>query len=171
MSMQLREITLDLTPRVRIDIIDVAARVSEQYGNLFQDYQKTLCCSLHTTAGYLEQRFCARWLSRRHPIGGRRASPDLRSRFHTLCDVRDRRELASLRSSRKHRLYHERCPGDCGATRSDARVGSAANVHSTATFLRDAMTKRPWYKNWKVWTGIGLGVTVLGVGGYLIARR
>ncbi len=60
MSMQLREITLDLTPRVRIDIIDVAARVSEQYGNLFQDYQKTLCCSLHTTAGYLEQRFCAR---------------------------------------------------------------------------------------------------------------
>ncbi|MGQ4809235.1 hypothetical protein NKDENANG_02650 [Candidatus Entotheonellaceae bacterium PAL068K] len=60
MSMQLREITLDLTPRARFDIIDVAARVSEQHGDVFQDYQKTLCCSLHTTAGYLEQRLCAR---------------------------------------------------------------------------------------------------------------
>ncbi len=69
MSRQLREITLDLTPRVRIDIIDVAARVSEQYGNVLQDYRKTLCCSFHTTAGYLEQRLCARLGHRKRQLG------------------------------------------------------------------------------------------------------
>ncbi|MBI4531071.1 MAG: hypothetical protein HY709_06065 [Candidatus Latescibacteria bacterium] len=55
------EIILNLTPKARFDIIDVAAKISDQYGDLFQRYRKTLCCSFHTTAGYLEQRFCARF--------------------------------------------------------------------------------------------------------------
>ncbi|HSE83134.1 MAG TPA: hypothetical protein VLB01_01135 [Thermodesulfobacteriota bacterium] len=59
MSLRPVEITLDLTPRARFDIIDVAAKISD-HGDLFRDYRKTVCCSFHTTAGYLEQRFCAK---------------------------------------------------------------------------------------------------------------
>ena len=59
MSVQPREILLQLTPQTRFDMIDVAARVREQHRDVFTDYGKTLCCSFHTTAGYLDQPFCA----------------------------------------------------------------------------------------------------------------
>lgn len=54
------EITLDLVPRARFDLIDVADRVRERQEGFFHTYRRTLCCSLHTTAGYLEQWVCAR---------------------------------------------------------------------------------------------------------------
>src|SRR5215831_3783141 len=54
-----REILLDITPRARFDLIDVAARAREQHRGVFTDYGKTFCCSFHTTAGYLDQPFCA----------------------------------------------------------------------------------------------------------------
>ncbi len=60
MPIQPVEITLDLTPRSRFDIIDVASKVSDMYGDLLQRYRMTTCCSFHTTAGYLEQRPCAK---------------------------------------------------------------------------------------------------------------
>jgi len=59
MSAQPREILLNITPRARFDMIDVAGRVREQHRDVFTDYGKTLCCSFHTTAGYLDQPFCA----------------------------------------------------------------------------------------------------------------
>ena len=59
MSAQPREILLHLTPRARFDLIDVAASVRAQHCDVFTTYRKTLCCSFHTTAGYLDQPFCA----------------------------------------------------------------------------------------------------------------
>jgi len=59
MSAQPREILLHLTPRSRFDLIDVAASVRAQHCDVFTTYRKTLCCSFHTTAGYLDQPFCA----------------------------------------------------------------------------------------------------------------
>ena len=59
MSVRPKEILLQITPQTRFDMIDVAARVREQYRDVFADYKKTLCCSFHTTAGYLDQQFCA----------------------------------------------------------------------------------------------------------------
>src|SRR5436853_135471 len=59
MSAQPREILLHLTPRARFDLIDVAASVRAQHGDVFTTYGQTLCCSFHTTAGYLDQPFCA----------------------------------------------------------------------------------------------------------------
>ena len=59
MSAQPREILLHLTPRSRFDLIDVAASVRAQHCDVFTTYKKTLCCSFHTTAGYLDQPFCA----------------------------------------------------------------------------------------------------------------
>ena len=60
MSIQPIEITLSLSPKSRLDIVDVAAMISDQYGDLLQNYRMTTCCSFHTTAGYLDQQFCAK---------------------------------------------------------------------------------------------------------------
>jgi thiamine phosphate synthase YjbQ (UPF0047 family) len=54
------EITLTLIPKARFDVIDVAAKIKQKFGDRISQYRKTLYCSLHTTAGYLDQRICAR---------------------------------------------------------------------------------------------------------------
>ena len=59
MSAPPREILLHLTPHARFDLIDVVQSVQAQHGDVFTPYRKTLCCSFHTTAGYLDQPFCA----------------------------------------------------------------------------------------------------------------
>ncbi len=60
MSLQPKEVTLALVPRARFDVIDVAQRLARESGDLLSQYRKALYCSYHTTAGYLEQSFCAR---------------------------------------------------------------------------------------------------------------
>jgi hypothetical protein len=60
MSLAPGEFTLELTPRVRVDVFDVRAEVSARYGDALDDYPRALCCSFHTTAGYLDQSVAAR---------------------------------------------------------------------------------------------------------------
>jgi thiamine phosphate synthase YjbQ (UPF0047 family) len=54
------EIPLTLSPEARFDVINVAAAIREKFGDLSSRYRKALYCSLHTTAGYLDQRICSR---------------------------------------------------------------------------------------------------------------
>jgi thiamine phosphate synthase YjbQ (UPF0047 family) len=54
------EFMLELTPRARVDVIDVRAEVSSRYGDALIAYPRALCCSFHTTAGYLDQSVAAR---------------------------------------------------------------------------------------------------------------
>ena len=54
------ELRLDITPRGRLDVIDVRAQAAATYGGVFDRYNRCLYCSLHTTAGYLPQSFAAR---------------------------------------------------------------------------------------------------------------
>ena len=54
------EVTLELTPRARFDIIDVRERLRAAHGNLLDAYPRHLYHSFHTTAGYLEQSLAAR---------------------------------------------------------------------------------------------------------------
>ena len=55
------EFALELTPRARVDVIDVRRLVSQQFGdNALNLYPKALCCSYHTTAGYLDQSLATR---------------------------------------------------------------------------------------------------------------
>ncbi|MEM9664720.1 MAG: hypothetical protein AAF970_07295, partial [Bacteroidota bacterium] len=55
------EIKLELTPRSRFDLINVADQVAEQFGDdPLRAYRKAIYCSYHTTAGYLEENLCAR---------------------------------------------------------------------------------------------------------------
>lgn len=60
MSLQPTEVTLALVPRARFDVINVAQRLAHECGDVLSQYRKALYCSYHTTAGYLEQSFCAR---------------------------------------------------------------------------------------------------------------
>ncbi len=66
--MQPKEITLALVPQARLDVIDVAQRIAQEFGDLLSQYRKALYCSYHTTAGYLEQSLCARLQHRREHV-------------------------------------------------------------------------------------------------------
>ncbi len=54
------EITLELTPQARVDIINVSERITEQFGDILSRFQKAFYYSYHTTAGYFDQSFCRR---------------------------------------------------------------------------------------------------------------
>jgi hypothetical protein len=54
------EIRLTLAPRGRFDVIDVTGRIQAEFGDALEKHRGALYCSLHTTAGYLEQRFASR---------------------------------------------------------------------------------------------------------------
>ena len=54
------EFALELTPRARVDVIDVRRLVSRRFGDGLDPYPKALCCSFHTTAGYLDQSLATR---------------------------------------------------------------------------------------------------------------
>jgi thiamine phosphate synthase YjbQ (UPF0047 family) len=54
------ELTLELTPRARVDVIDVRKALSKQFGNVLDAYPRALCCSFHTTAGYLDASVATR---------------------------------------------------------------------------------------------------------------
>jgi thiamine phosphate synthase YjbQ (UPF0047 family) len=60
MSQTPAEFTLELRPRARVDVIDVRRVVSATYGDPLEVYPRTLCCSFHTTAGYLDQSVASR---------------------------------------------------------------------------------------------------------------
>ncbi len=54
------EINLFIRPSDRFELIDVSNRVREETGDALNEFRKALYCSLHTTAGYLEQGASAR---------------------------------------------------------------------------------------------------------------
>ncbi len=54
------EFALELTPRARVDVIDVRRAMLAQYGDALNVYPRALCCSFHTTAGYLDQGLASR---------------------------------------------------------------------------------------------------------------
>ena len=60
-----REFTLELTPRARVDVIDVRGVMAARHGDVLDAYPRALCCSFHTTAGYLDQSVASRlWKQR-----------------------------------------------------------------------------------------------------------
>jgi thiamine phosphate synthase YjbQ (UPF0047 family) len=59
-----RELTLEVNPRARVDVIDVRARASELHGPALEHYSRCLYVSAHTTAGYLPQPLAARLTAR-----------------------------------------------------------------------------------------------------------
>jgi thiamine phosphate synthase YjbQ (UPF0047 family) len=64
------ELPLELTPRARIDVIDVRREVQSRYGEALARFPRALCCSFHTTAGFLDQALAARLHQSRGGIRG-----------------------------------------------------------------------------------------------------
>jgi thiamine phosphate synthase YjbQ (UPF0047 family) len=60
-----REFTLELSPRARVDVIDVRGVMSARHGDVLDVYPRALCCSFHTTAGYLDQSVASRLIQSR----------------------------------------------------------------------------------------------------------
>ncbi|MCK4560301.1 MAG: hypothetical protein KAV45_10980 [Calditrichia bacterium] len=60
MTIQPQEISLDISPEYRFEIIDITNKISELINGDKNRYQKTTYCSFHTTAGYLDQNLCSR---------------------------------------------------------------------------------------------------------------
>lgn len=54
------ELTLEFEPKSRFEIIDVTSHIRANLGDKYYQYDKALYCSMHTTAGFLEQSLCAR---------------------------------------------------------------------------------------------------------------
>lgn len=54
------DVTLEISPRARFDLIDVRPRVVEKCGQIFERFPRALYCSYHTTAGYLDQSLASR---------------------------------------------------------------------------------------------------------------
>jgi hypothetical protein len=54
------ELTLELTPRARVDVIDVRDAITSRFGDALDDYPRALCCSFHTTAGYIDPAVASR---------------------------------------------------------------------------------------------------------------
>lgn len=54
------EITLQLRPERRVDVIDVNERIRGVSEDFLSEYQNALYCSYHTTAGFLEETICNR---------------------------------------------------------------------------------------------------------------
>ena len=59
------ELSLELIPRERVDVIDVRREIAARFGDALDGYPRALCCSFHTTAGYLDPGVASRLNHRR----------------------------------------------------------------------------------------------------------
>ena len=60
MTVRPLELSLQIRPEARFDLIDVSKALREEYGDLLDRYSRALYCSYHTTAGYFDQQLSAR---------------------------------------------------------------------------------------------------------------
>src|SRR4029450_10864475 len=120
MSLAPVEFDLELIPRARVDVIDVRRLVSQRFGDGLNAYPKALCCSFHTTAGYLDQGLATRLV---HSRGGvmsyinvfRTMFPEGAGYEHDKIDRRT--ELTEAQQPEERRHAHPPLPFMAGALR------------------------------------------------------
>ena len=54
------EVSLEVNPAARLDVIDVGQSVRDTHGDALDPFPRTLYCSFHTTAGYFDQSLATR---------------------------------------------------------------------------------------------------------------
>ena len=62
------QVTLAVSPRTRIDVVDVRARAASVHGDLLEHFPRALYYSFHTTAGYLDQGLAMRLNRKRNGV-------------------------------------------------------------------------------------------------------
>jgi len=60
MSLKPHELSIDVSPQNRFEIINISDKIKEIVKEEMNRYRKATYCSFHTTAGYLEQSLCNR---------------------------------------------------------------------------------------------------------------
>ncbi|MFQ5637377.1 MAG: hypothetical protein ACE5IR_05225 [bacterium] len=55
------QLQLAIVPEARFDLIDVNKLIAQNHGDILSRYKKSLYCSFHTTAGYLEESICEKF--------------------------------------------------------------------------------------------------------------
>jgi hypothetical protein len=93
------ELALAITPRARLDFLDVRAQASDQFGAVLDDYSRCVYHSPHTTAGYLPQSLASRLSARAQGIGHyvdlfRTVFPEGAGYLHDQLDLRQELEPA-----------------------------------------------------------------------------
>jgi thiamine phosphate synthase YjbQ (UPF0047 family) len=68
MSLRPCEVTLNLAPSGRFDVIEIGRTLDALFGGLRNRYRRTLYSSLHTTAGFLDTALVARMQHRRERV-------------------------------------------------------------------------------------------------------
>jgi hypothetical protein len=68
MAIDHREVTLEIRPRARFDVVDVRRCLLESHGTILEEFPQALYYSFHTTAGYLDQRTVWRLNMRRNGV-------------------------------------------------------------------------------------------------------
>jgi thiamine phosphate synthase YjbQ (UPF0047 family) len=63
------ELALNITPRARLDVVDVRARTAEIHGDALHGFRRHFYASEHSTAGFLSQSLAARLTARFGGIG------------------------------------------------------------------------------------------------------
>lgn len=63
------ELALNITPRARLDVVDVRARTTEVHGEALHGFRRHFYASEHSTAGFLSQSLAARLHARFGGIG------------------------------------------------------------------------------------------------------
>lgn len=58
------ELALNITPRARLDVVDVRARTAEVHGDALRGFRRHFYASGHSTAGFLSQSLAARLTAR-----------------------------------------------------------------------------------------------------------
>ncbi|MEO7192930.1 MAG: hypothetical protein ABI051_17935 [Vicinamibacterales bacterium] len=88
------ELTLEITPRARVDVMDVRSRAAELHGDALEAFPRCLYSSPHTTAGYLPQSLATRLAGGSQGVGRyvdlfRTAFPEGAGYRHDQLDERD----------------------------------------------------------------------------------
>lgn len=63
------ELALNITPRARLDVVDVRARTAEVHGDALRGFRRHFYASEHSTAGFLSQSLAARLTARFGSVG------------------------------------------------------------------------------------------------------
>jgi hypothetical protein len=96
------ELALDITPRARLDFVDVRAQASSRYGDALAAYSRCIYHSPHTTAGYLPQSLASRLNARSQGMGHyldlfRTVFPEGAGYLHDQLELRHELEPAQKR--------------------------------------------------------------------------
>ena len=129
MSSPPTEIQLALTPRSRFDVVDVAGTIQAEHGDVLRRHRAALYCSLHTTAGYLDQRLAARLLPHRERLSlffktfGAVFPPDAAYRhdaLHLRAELTDEQRAVEPRNGDSHLTFIGAGLRNCATYRNEA---------------------------------------------------